>query len=429
MACSPRLQPHFFGDSDFEVPTGWTKASFADLSTAISVGKKWENKSVATSGKVPVIDQSQSAVIGFHNEPPGVSCSQEQPVFTFANHTCAMRWRVSPFSCIQNVFAFRGVEGVSTSYLYYASMGRVVLEEYKGHAPQFRSMWLPVAPARMQEKIGALLRQIDDRIDLLRQTNTTLEAIAQALFKSWFVDFDHVRAKAEGRAPITIDAATAALFASEFEESALGFVPKGWRTGTLSELSELNAAKWTSRVHPEEIEYLDLSGVTRNDISPATKYSFDDAPGRARLRLREGDTIVGTVRPGNRAFAYIHAPVLNLTGSTGFAVLSPKQPQAASLVYLAATRDESIDRLAHLADGGAYPAVRPSVVTETPCVIAPALIVSAFSDLTKPMLERIAENRVAAETLAKLRDTLLPRLISGKLRLPEGEALIQDITA
>jgi type I restriction enzyme S subunit len=79
---------------------------------------------------------------------------------------------------------------------------------------------------------------LDNRISLLRETNTTLEAIAQTLFKSWFVDFDPVKAKAEGRLPEGMDEATAALFPSEFEESALGLIPKGWRVGTLGDVSE-----------------------------------------------------------------------------------------------------------------------------------------------------------------------------------------------
>src|SRR5574337_891427 len=88
------------------------------------------------------------------------------------------------------------------------------------------SIEVEVPPSQVQVSVGCLLSEIDDRIDLLRQTNATLESIAQALFKSWFIDFDPVRAKAEGRAPAGMDAATAALFPAEFEESELGLIPK-----------------------------------------------------------------------------------------------------------------------------------------------------------------------------------------------------------
>jgi type I restriction enzyme S subunit len=94
---------------------------------------------------------------------------------------------------------------------------------------------LPVPALQVQDTVLAPLMAMDRRIDLLRQTNATLESIAQALFKSWFIDFDPVRAKAEGREPESMDAATAALFPIEFEESALGLIPKGWRVSNLAE--------------------------------------------------------------------------------------------------------------------------------------------------------------------------------------------------
>lgn len=230
------------------------------------------------------------------------------------------------------------------------------------------------------------------------------------------MDFDPVRAKAESREPEGMDAATAALFPSEFEDIKLGSIPKGWRNATLAELSDLNAVKWTARKHPSVVQYIDLSGVHENRLDKPIEINFADAPSRARQHLREGDTIVGTVRPGNRAFAYIHEPESSLTGSTGFAVLSPKSPHVSSYVYLAATQNDAIDRLANLADGGAYPAVRPSVVADMPCVIPSDDVIHAFARVSKPLLEKIAQNNAVASMYADLRDTLLPRLISGKLR-------------
>jgi len=262
-----------------------------------------------------------------------------------------------------------------------------------------KTIELSLPPLEEQRAIAETLGVLDDRIDNLRQTSATLEAIAAALFKSRFVDFDGVPPE-------------------DMQESELGLIPKGWRVGTLADLCELNTSKWTNKKHPPTVRYIDLSGVSSNRIEAIVEYAFDDAPSRARMHLREGDTIVGMVRPGNRAFAYIHAPQGNLTGSTGFAVLSPQQSHYASFIFLAATRDEAIERLANLADGAAYPAVRPNVVAQTPCVIAPDEVIAEFSDITKPLLERIEKNSQQAATLAALRDTLLPRLISGQLRVP-----------
>ena len=285
---------------------------------------------------------------------------------------------------------------------------------------------VPTPRLSVQNQAAELLGVLDDRITLLRETHATLEAISQALFKSWFVDFDPVRAKMEGRTPEGMDEATAALFPDELEESELGLVPTGWRVGTLADLSDLNPESWTARNQPATIAYVDLANTKDNEISSVTDFAYTDAPSRARRVLRTGDTIVGTVRPGNRSFAFIHDPVGNLTGSTGFAVLRPSVVENTEFVFLAATQASSIEHLAHVADGGAYPAVRPDVVAGLPCVIPDGAVMKAFHESAVVLLAKVSENRKQAQTLATLRDTLLPRLISGQLRLPSAESEVED---
>jgi len=284
------------------------------------------------------------------------------------------------------------------------------------------SVLLP--PIGTQKLLADFFAALDDRITLLRETNATLEGIAQALFKSWFVDFDPVRAKQEGRAPEGMDEATAALFPDGFEESALGVVPTGWLVGSLSDLSALNPESWSAKSYPETVAYVDLANTKDNVIAEIAEYRFDEAPSRARRVLRDGDTIVGTVRPGNRSFAFVSNASANLTGSTGFAVLRPRSKESTEFVYLTATADCSIDHLAHVADGGAYPAVRPEVVAGLQCVQPDAGVLRAFHEIAEPIFAKVAGNHQQAQTLATLRDTLLPRLISGQLRLPEAEVAV-----
>lgn len=295
--------------------------------------------------------------------------------------------------------------------------------------PVLEALRIPTPPLAMQREVGAILGALDDRIDLLRQTNATLESIAQALFKGWFVDFDPVRAKAEGREPEGMDATTAALFPAELEEMAIGFAPQGWGSGSLADLAALNSASWSARRAPDEVVYVDLAGVKANVFDPPQRLAFADAPSRARRELRAGDTLVGTVRPGNRSYGYIAEAEPGLTGSTGFAVLSPVAAHAAAFVYLCATRRENIERLAALADGGAYPAVRPELVQATPCVLPPPVLMDAFDAVASPLLTSVAANTQRARLLVDTRDTLLPRLISGKLRLPEAQEQVEDALA
>ena len=122
--------------------------------------------------------------------------------------------------------------------------------------PNFR---LPIPPYHQQKAIAQVLGSLDDKIELNRRMNATLEAMAQALFKSWFVDFDPVKAKAAGRAPEGMDADTAALFPNEFVESELGLIPKGWKCLTLNKAFEINP---TRRLRKDtEATYLDMANV------------------------------------------------------------------------------------------------------------------------------------------------------------------------
>ena len=340
-----------------------------------------------------------------------------------------------PAFLVQRVARLRPRTGIATNFLHYVIASSAFTQHIQNvttgtavphiSAKQIREYRFELPDLSTQEACGDVLMALDDRIALLRETNATLEAIAQALFKSWFVDFDPVRAKQQGIAPAGMDEATAALFPDSLAESVLGLVPQSWRLGALDDLADLNSRSWSGRNHPERVRYLDLANVKDNEIVAVTDFAFDDAPSRARRALRNGDTIVGTVRPGNRSFAFIHEPEPHLTASTGFAVLSPRAVDNVAFVYLAATQDASIEHLAHVADGGAYPAVRPDVVSALACVVPSAAVLHAFNAAACRLLEKVSANQCQAQTLATLRDTLLPRLISGQLRLPEAQAQIE----
>ena len=179
---------------------------------------------------------------------------------------------------------------------------------------------LPVRlpPLREQRAVAHILGTLDDKIELNRRMNETLEAMARALFKSWFVDFDPVRAKMEGL-DTGLPKHIADLFPDWLVASELGEIPKGWKVGTLEDVASLNPESWSTRNAPEEIVYVDLSNTKWGYIEKVETYSWKAAPSRGRRVLRHGDTIVGTVRPGNGSFSLVGRD--GLTGSTGFAVL------------------------------------------------------------------------------------------------------------
>jgi type I restriction enzyme S subunit len=292
---------------------------------------------------------------------------------------------------------------------------------------QLRTFQVFLPPLLEQKRIAHILGTLDDKIELNRRMNATLEAMSRALFNSWFVDFDPVRQKAADKQPVGMDAQTAALFPDSFEDSEIGEVPKGWRAGVVGEHADLNPESWSKATYPDEVRYVDLSSTKWGEVEATEKYGRESAPSRAQRILRPGDTIFGTVRPGNGSFAMVDED--GLTGSTGFAVLRPKPRACREYVYLATTTSHNVDRLAHLADGGAYPAVRPEVVADTPLVSAPPTVVMMFSERISGCFDRIAKNRRESRTLAALRDTLLPKLLSGEIRVPEAEEAVEEAIA
>jgi type I restriction enzyme S subunit len=283
---------------------------------------------------------------------------------------------------------------------------------------------VPVSYPRFdeQKRIGELLGALDDKIELNRLMNETLEAMARAIFKDWFVDFGPTRAKMEGHAPYLAPDIWS-LFPDRLDD---GGKPEGWSVGSLSDIAVLNPESWSRANYPELINYVDLSNTKWGIIEAVTQFTSDAAPSRAQRILRPGDTVVGTVRPENGSYAVVSAD--GLTGSTGFAVLRPIKVIYREAIYLAATSKESIDRLAHLADGGAYPAVRPELVAATELAAAPEGVFSAFSAATSALVDRAEANKSENYTLAVTRDFLLPKLMSGEVRVRDAAKHIGKAT-
>ena len=283
---------------------------------------------------------------------------------------------------------------------------------------------LPVPPLPTQRAIAAVLGALDDKIELNRRMNETLEGMARALFKSWFVDFDPVRAKSEGRQPWGMDAETAALFPNEFQESELGPIPQGWRVAAIADVADVNSRSVSGAAVFDEIEYVDIASVTEGKLEGSTRVRWDEAPSRARRLVSDGDTIWSTVRPNRRSYLFISDPPNNMVVSTGFCVLSPEKVGAVFL-HEWVTRPEFVDYLVANADGSAYPAVRADRFAEAPILNAGRSIVLAFEHLARPLFRKSAANARESTTLAELRDTLLPKLLSGEVRVRDAARLVE----
>lgn len=290
---------------------------------------------------------------------------------------------------------------------------------------------IPIAlpPLTEQRTIVHALGTLDDKIELNRRMNETLEAMARALFKAWFVDFEPVRAKMEGcwkrgQSLLGLPAHLYDLFSSGYLGDDTYLKTMDHRTTTLEDFAILNPESWTRTTRPHKIHYVDLSNTKNGFIEKIITYNAENAPSRAQRVLRPNDTIFGTVRPANKSFAFVFDE--ELTGSTGLAVLRPKKPEYREFVYLTSTSQNNIQRLSALADGAAYPAVRPEALIETECHLPEAAVLKSFSRLTAPLFDQMAQRQRASLYLCALRDTLLPKLLSGEVRISNPEHFLQE---
>lgn len=278
-------------------------------------------------------------------------------------------------------------------------------------------------PEGMQILIGSVARALDDRINLLRDTNATLEAIVQALFKSWFVDFDPVRAKMEGRVPEGMDEATAALFPDEFVESELGAVPRGWSISSLGD----SCAYLSRGLSPK---YLETSGVLVLNQKCIRDYSVDYSKGRRHdsvLRkvdgreLELGDMLVNSTGVGTlgRVAQILELPEATVIVDSHVTVL--RAGPNLSWPYLGqviARKQSEIETMGEGSTGQTE--LSRAKLASIPILVPLTELLTAFDKIVMPLKQRVAVNEANAKSLARLRDTLLPRLISGQLRLPEA---------
>ena len=278
-----------------------------------------------------------------------------------------------------------------------------------------------------QRAIAHILGTLDDKIELNRQMNATLEAIARALFKSWFVDFDPVRAKAEGRQPAGMDAETAALFPDAFVDSELGKIPRGWRVAPLPEVFEVNPSR--SLKNGDIAPYLDMANMPTQGHRAIDWLS---RPFGSGTRFINGDTLVARITPclenGKTAFVDFLADGQVGWGSTEYIVLRPKPPLPLEYAYLLARGEDLRAHLIQNMTGTSGRQRAPASCLDQYLMVVPSQEVARrFDGFIRPVFATIRANDEQSRTLAALRDALLPKLISGEIRIKDAVRLIPRI--
>ena len=159
-----------------EIPQGWEVRTVEEIVKRIPVGKKYDQKTVSSTGTIPVLDQGKSGIIGFHDEQPGVEATESTPVIVFANHTCYQRLIHFPFSAIQNVLPFVSHPSVFRNiyWLHWVTNGLVAFNDYKGHWPEFAAKWIVVPPQDICQDFGNFAETISRQILKLERAIQTL---------------------------------------------------------------------------------------------------------------------------------------------------------------------------------------------------------------------------------------------------------------
>ena len=285
-----------------------------------------------------------------------------------------------------------------------------------------RTLRLNLPPLREQKAIASVLGALDDLIEVNREINEALEEMARALFKSWFVDFDPVRAKLEGRPPAGMDEATAALFPDHFQDSELGQIPKGWQAKPLSKNIEL------------------LSGGTPKTSEPSywdgeiPWYSVRDAPSDSDVWVVDTDRKVTPSGISNSATSILPArtTIISARGTVGKLALVGRPMAMNQSCYgvrgAAGYRElftyfslkEAVEELQQNAHGSVFDTITRDTFDTLSFASPPITIADAFEALVESLLETILANVNESRDLATLRDTLLPKLLSGEVSVAKA---------
>ena len=285
----------------------------------------------------------------------------------------------------------------------------------RNHVHPIQINWPPPAE---QKAIASILGTLDDKIELNRKMNATLEAMARTLFKSWFVDFDPVRAKLDGRKPIGMDDATAALFPDSFEDSKLGPIPKGWKIQTIEGLCDVITSGGTpARTHkaywePATIPWFKTGELLDGPLIDAQEMISEEGLANSSCKLWPAGTIL---------FALYASPTV---GRFGVLTKSATANQAAAALiakpdygvpFLMGLLYEARAELQRVAVGAAQQNINQGVLKSHAVIAPPPLLAKTYTDKVAPWFEQRIKLAEQSRTLATLRDTLLPKLLSGEL--------------
>ncbi len=328
-------------------------------------------------------------------------------------------------------------ELIDPRFLFYWMYGREFYVQFKGVAGQTdmaeyvslsdqRRMHITLPDIREQRAIARILGALDDKIDVLRRMNETVESMARVLFRSWFVDFDPVRAKAEGR-NTSLAKSISELFPDTLEPSEKADIPKGWQLKPIGELASVSGGSTPSTKEPSYWEDGTHYWATPKDLSTLktpvlldTERKITDA---GLAQISSGLLPMGTVLVSSRApIGYLAIAEVPVAINQGF--IAMQAAEGVSNLFLLRWTEWAHDLIVSQANGSTFLEISKSSFRPILVTTPPEALMKEFDRIARPLYSRVVCNEVSSRALAKLRDTLLPRLLSGELRIPDAERIV-----
>ena len=278
---------------------------------------------------------------------------------------------------------------------------------------------LPIPPPETQRRLGVLLDALDNKIELNRRMNETMDAIARAIFKDWFVDFGPTRAKAEGRAPYLAPELWD-LFPHTLDEEGK---PAGWEKGILADIAASPRRGVSPADVAENTPYIGLEHMPRRSIA-LTEWEGAGKVTSNKSVFKQGEFLFGKLRP------YFHkvglAPLDGIC-STDIVVVVPRDPDWAAFTLACLSSDEFVDYTDQTSTGTKMPRTSWKTMGQYRICLPLGQVAHAFQSLAHPLFEIVSTNIHESRTLAQTRDLLLPKLMSGEIRLAEAEKGLEAV--
>jgi type I restriction enzyme S subunit len=404
----------------------WHQCRWGSLAT-LEYGKALRGYQ-AGSGAYPVF--GTNGPIGSHSEP---LCPHPGVIIGRKGAYRGIHYSHTPFFVIDTAFYLEPSIELDLKWAYYQLLTHDINGMDSGSAipstsrDAFYALPVSVPPLSEQRAIARILGTLDDKIELNRRMNATLEEMARTLFRSWFVDFDPVHAKAEGRQPAGMDAATAALFPDSFEETELGEVPTGWEVGPLPEVLEINPPRRLGR--GQIAPYLEMSNLPTSAAQVSTWKPREFSSG---MRFVNGDVLLARITPclenGKTAYVDFLQRAEVGWGSTEYIVFRTKGAIPPLYAYfLARSAEFRTFAIQNMTGTSGRQRVPTACFTSYLVVKPPQPIATAFGAFVDAALKAMKMHDDGAATLVVIRDALLPKLLSGEIRVHEAERQLEAV--